>query len=109
LSTPEDLRDDFAALRDRDRAAAPSFDAMLARPAPPRRTSPLVFIVPAAAALAMAAAFFLFVATTARHAAPPTRAIVAASDPEPLGFLLDEPAVLARVPDFDSTPIKERR
>ena len=103
------IPDDFQALRDRDRAAAPSFDEMMARAAPPRRTSPLVFIVPAAAALAMTAAFVLFITTAARHAAPPARQIAVASDPEPLGFLLDEPAVLARVPDFDSSPIKERR
>ena len=104
MSTPED----FAALRDRDRAAAPSFDAMMARPAPARRTSPLVFIVPAAAALAMAAAFVLWIGSTARDAAPAHHAAVA-SDPEPLGFLLDAPPALARVPDFDSSPIKERR
>ena len=112
MSTPEDLRDDFAALRDRDRANAPSFDAMLARPAPPRRTSPLVYVLPAAAALAMASAIVLWIGTTAlRSAAPPARhaVAVAASDPEPLGFLLDSPPTLARVPDFDSSPIKERR
>ena len=104
MSIPED----FAALRDRDRAAAPAFDAMLARRAPPRRTSPLVYIVPAAATLAMAATFVLWIATASRSAAPPRHA-VAVTDPEPLGFLLDEPATLARIPDFDSSPIKERR
>ena len=103
------IPDDFAALRDRDRAAAPPFDAMLARPAPPRRTSPLVYLVPAAAALAMAATFVLWISTASRSAEPPARHAVAASDPEPLGFLLAEPAALARVPDFDSSPIKERR
>ena len=105
MSTPED----FAALRDRDRAAAPSFDAMMARPAPRRRTSPLVYVLPAAAALAMAAAFVLWIFAS-RSAAPPSSPhTIAATDPEPLGFLLDSPAPLARVPDFDSSPIKERR
>ena len=103
------IPDDFAALRDRDRAAAPPFDAMLARPAPPRRRSPLVYVLPAAAALAMAAAFVLFVSSALQRAAPPARHVAVASDPEPLGFLLDEPAALARVPDFDSSPIKEPR
>ena len=106
MSTPED----WAALRDRDRAAAPSFDAMTNARPPARRTSPLVYVVPAAGALAMAAAFVLWIAAAAsRSAAPPARHAVVASDPEPLGFLLDEPAALARVPDFDSSPIKERR
>ena len=103
------IPDDFAALRDRDRAAAPSFDTMMAARAPARRTSPLVYVLPAAAALAMAATFVLWIATASRSAAPPARHVVAASDPEPLGFLLDSPAPLARVPDFDSSPIKERR
>jgi hypothetical protein len=103
------IPDDFAALRDRDRAAAPAFDQMIARPPPARRTSPVVYVLPAAAAaLAMAAAFVLWIATSPMHAAPP-RHVAVASDPEPLGFLLDEPVTLARVPDFDSSPIKERR
>ncbi len=105
MSTPED----FSALRDRDRAAAPSFDAMLARAAPPRRTSPLVYIVPAAAALAMAATFVLWIATPSYDAAPSPHRAALTTDPEPLGFLLGEPATLARVPDFDSSPTKERR
>lgn len=102
------IRDDFQALRDRDAAAAPAFDAMLARPAPRRRTSPLVYLVPATAALAMAAAFVLWIATSTRRDAPASLAVTA-SDPEPLGFLLAEPAALARVPDFDSSPTQERR
>jgi hypothetical protein len=101
---------DFAALRERDRAAAPSFDEMMARP-PPRRASPLLYVLPAAAALAMAAAFVLWIAAGTHDAEPPRDRLitVVANDPEPLGFLLDEPATLARVPDFDSSPIKERR
>jgi hypothetical protein len=104
------IPDDFAALRDHDRAAAPPFDEMIARPAPARRTSPLLYVLPAAATLAMAAAFVLWIATASRSASPPADSIAAAtSDPEPLGFLLDSPPALARVPDFDSSPIKERR
>lgn len=105
MSIPED----FSALRDRDRAAAPPFDAMLARAAPPRRTSPLVYIVPVAAALAMAATFVLWIAAPSYDAASLPHHAALAPDSEPLGFLLDEPATLARVPDFDSSPIKERR
>ena len=102
------IPDDFSALRDRDRAAAPSFDALVAR-RPARRTSALVYVLPAAAALAMAAAFVLWISTSLRSAAPPSHHAIAATDPEPLGFLLDSPAALARVPDFDSSPTKERR
>jgi hypothetical protein len=112
LSTPDDLPEDFAALREHDRARAPAFDAMMTAP-PARRTSPLVYVIPAgaaaAAALAMAAAFVLWIAAARSFEPPSARAPIVASDPEPLGFLLDEPAALARVPDFDSSPTKEPR
>ena len=108
MSIPED----FEALREHDRARVPSFDAMLAT-RPRARTSPLVYVLPAAAAtLAMAAAFVVWIGTSAMRSAPsrmPVASVAAASDAEPLGFLLDEPATLARVPDFDSSPTKERR
>ena len=112
MSTPEDLPEDFAALREHDRASAPAFDAMMTAP-PARRTSPLVYVLPAGgavAALAMAAAFVLWIAAARQLEPPrPARTPAAASDPEPLAFLLDEPFPLARVPDFDSSPTKERR
>ena len=106
-----DLRDDFEGLRERDRENAPAFDAMMARRPPPRprRTSPLVYVLPAAAALAMAAAFVLWITTATSDREPPPLHAKTPSDPEPLGFLLDEPAALARVPDFDSSPIHDRR
>ena len=101
------MRDDFAALREQDQNNAPSFDEMVrARPPARRGLSPIVFVLPAAAMFAAAAAFAVVIGT--RHDAEPPAASAArpaASDPEPLGFLLDEPPALARFTAFD----EERR
>lgn len=94
------MRDDFAALREHDQKNAPSFEEMVRARPRPRPVSPLVFILPAAAVFAAAAAFALFIATRPQ-AEPPAAAAVPKSDPEPLGFLLDEPKPLARFTDFD--------
>lgn len=101
------MKEDFAALREHDQKNAPSFDEMTRARPPARSVSPLVFILPGAAVFAAAAAFVIFIATRPQ-AEPPRAAAVAATpqpDPEPLGFLLDEPATLARFTDFD----QERR
>ena len=100
-----DLREDFAALRDEDRKNAPAFEEMARARPRPKSVSPIVFVLPAAAMFAAAAAFAIWIATrpqaepAASHAAAAAPASVA--DPEPLGFLLDEPAALARFTDFD--------
>ena len=95
------MKDDFAALREQDQKNAPSFDEMTRARPPVRGVSPLVFVLPAAAMFAAAAAFAIFIATRPR--AEPAAA-TPKSDPEPLGFLLDEPASLARFTDFDERP-----
>ncbi len=101
------MRDDFAALREQDQKNAPPFDEMMRTRPPARRVSPIVYVLPAATVFAAAAAFLIYIVTRPQ-AEPPAAAAhvaVAPSDPEPLGFLLDEPPALARFTDFD----QERR
>jgi hypothetical protein len=99
------MKEDFAALREQDQKTAPSFDQLTRARPPARGVSPLVFVLPAAAMFAAAAAFAIFIATRPQAEPPAAAAAAPKSDPEPLGFLLDEPASLARFTDFD----QERR
>ncbi len=103
-----DLRDDFAALREADQKNAPPFGDLVRERPRAKRVSTIVYVLPAATVLAAAAAFAIWIGTHTQ-AEPPaaaSRAAVAASsaEPEPLGFLLDEPAPLARFTDFDKEP-----
>ncbi len=109
------LTERFAELRRVDAAKAPAFASMWRGRA--RRTSAWWLAVPAVSFAAAAAALALWIGTSAMRSldreAPTARVIVPAPQPEvraiepdPLAFLLDEPA-LARVGDLDSDPTRE--
>jgi hypothetical protein len=95
------MREDFALLRERDAARAPSFERMMRSPvrAPRKHTALIVTLPIAAVAMAAAAAFALWThpPDTTHHAVVQP---APAQDPEPLAFLLDEPFIGANV-DFD--------
>jgi hypothetical protein len=95
------MREDFQELRELDRAGVPPFDAMMLR-APPRssaRRAALVVLLPVATlTVALAAAFVLWIAAPHTFREPPPAIAKVQADPEPLGFLLDEPMATL---DFD--------
>ncbi len=105
-----DLRDDFAALREADQKNAPPFGDLVRERPRAKRVSPIVYVLPAATVFAAAAAFAIWIGTRPQAeppAAAASRATVVAApsaEPEPLGFLLDEPRALARFTDFDKEP-----
>jgi len=107
-----DLRDDFAALRERDQKSAPPFgDLVRERPRGKGVSrNAIVYVLPVATVFAAAAAFVIWFGTRPQ-AEPPSAAAAShaaaaapSADPEPLGFLLDEPPPLARFTDFDKEP-----
>jgi hypothetical protein len=105
----DDLKSAFRALRDADRARVPAL-----APKPGKKSVRAVFVlVPSFAVLASAAVLVLWVAGSRAPASAPSsaNAVAAASvaavqpaplESEPLGFLLETPAVGS--PDFDSDP-----
>ncbi len=110
------LSAEFAELRRRDAEKAPAFETMW-RPRA-RRVSAWWVAAPAATFVAAAAAAVLWIGSAAmRRAEPPPAAgaaVVAkpsepelrvAMDPDPLGFLLEQPSI-SSVPDFDSVPVR---
>jgi len=100
----EELKDAFRALRETDAARAPRFDARRRQ----RGVHAALIVVPSFAVLASAAAVILFIGQANKPAASPAPVAAAVSaaptvfDPEPLGFLLETPAL--GTPDFDSDP-----
>ncbi|HEY1957286.1 MAG TPA: hypothetical protein VGH28_16820 [Polyangiaceae bacterium] len=111
MSQP-DLEKAFAELRRDDASKAPPFAPMW-RPRQ-KRVSLLWIAAPAASFVAVAAAFAIWIGTNAARksdAAPPAAAVASgpsvrvAMEPDPLGFLLEQPSI-ASLPDFDVDPTR---
>ena len=110
MSQP-DLDDAFAELRRADAAKAPPF-ARMWRPRE-KRVSIVWIAAPAVSFVAAAAAVVIWIGVDARKAdapapaaaiaAVPTPNVRVALEPDPLGFLLEQPSI-ASMPDLDRDP-----